>query len=97
MEGVFALGVVLLALWLWSLRASLIRDQAEARQRREEEQAAQERARREARLLRKGEKLRCLGCGASFLGPLPETGCPQCRLSSLVITEREYLRQQEKN
>ncbi len=95
MEGLFALGVILVALWLWSLRGSLVRDQAEARKRRAEEQAAQERAKRDARLYRKGEKLRCLGCGARFLGPLPDTGCPQCHLASLVVTERDFARDQQ--
>lgn len=94
-ESVFALGVILLALWLWSLRASIVRDQAEARRRQEEEQAAQEQAGREAKLHRKGEKLHCLGCGTTFPGPLSDTGCPQCHLSSLVVTKRDYLRQQQ--
>ena len=94
-EGLFALGVILLALWLWSLRGSVQKDQAEARRRRTEEQAAQEQTRREAKLYRKGVKLRCLGCGATFLGPLPDTGCPQCHLASLVVTERDFERDQQ--
>lgn len=92
-EGLFALGVVLVFCWLWSLRGSVVKDQAEARRRQEEECAAQERAKREARLYRKGEKLRCLGCGATFLGPLPDTGCPECHLSALVVTGRDHQRE----
>lgn len=94
-EGLFALAVVLVALWLWSLRGSVVRDRAETQRQRQEEQDARERTEREARLYRKGVKLRCLGCGAAFIGPLPDTGCPQCHLASFVVTERDYQREQQ--
>lgn len=89
-EGLFALALIVVALWLWSLRSSVAQDQAERQRIQIEAQQARERAAREARLYRKGEKLRCLGCEAQFLGPLPDTGCPQCHIASLVVTEREY-------
>jgi len=83
LDGVFALGVVFVALWLWSLRGSVTRDKAEA-------DAAREAAEREARLQRKGEPLRCLNCDKKFRGPLPDTGCPHCHLASFVTPEAEY-------
>lgn len=83
LDGMFAAGFVLVALWLWSLRGSVTRDQAEA-------EAAREAAEREARLQRKGEPLRCLNCDKKFRGPLPDTGCPHCHLASFVTPEAEY-------
>jgi len=82
-DGMFAAGVVLVGLWLWSLRGSVTRDRAEA-------DAAREAAEREARLQRKGEPLRCLNCDKKFRGPLPDTGCPRCQLASFVTPEVEY-------
>lgn len=82
-DGVFALGVVFVGLWLWSLRGSVTCDKAEA-------DAAREAAEREARLQRKGEALRCLNCDKKFRGPLPDTGCPRCHLASFVTPEAEY-------
>ena len=82
-DGMFALGVVFVGLWLWSLRGSVSRDKAEA-------DAARAKAEREARLQRKGEPLRCLNCDKKFRGPLPDTGCPRCHLASFVTPEAEY-------
>ena len=81
-DGMFALGLTLAGFWVWSLRGSVTRDKAVA-------QRAKEQAEREARLHRKGERLRCLGCEKAFRGPLPETGCPHCHLSSFVVPEAE--------
>lgn len=39
-------------------------------------------------LLVTGEPLICLGCNKRFPGPMPETGCPDCQISSLVVAER---------
>ena len=58
-----------------------------------------DRREREARQLRKaevemarlsipGEPLICLGCQKRFKGPMPEDGCPDCQISSLVVSER---------
>lgn len=85
-DGLFALCLILLVLWVLSLRGSITRDKAEAQERQQEAQEAAERAVREARLLRPGENLRCLGCEYSFLGPLPDTGCPRCHLAAMVIS-----------
>ena len=82
-DGMFAVGVVFVGVWLWSLRGSVARDKAEA-------EAAREKAAREARLTRKGEPLRCLNCDKKFRGPLPDTGCPYCHLASFVTPEAEY-------
>ena len=89
MAGLFALAVALIGLWAWSLSASARRDRQEAQARAREEQERAAEAEREARLYRPGEPLQCLGCGYKFLGPLPDTGCPQCHLSALVVTEAE--------
>ncbi|MBV9848907.1 MAG: hypothetical protein JO250_04385 [Armatimonadetes bacterium] len=94
MGGLFALAVGLIALWAWSLAVSTRRDRQEAQEREREEQARREREAREARLYRRGEPLRCLNCGFAFRGPLPDTGCPQCHLAALVVTEAEARKEQ---
>ena len=86
-DGMLTCGVVLVGLWLWSLRGSVTRDITEAEAARRE---AHEKAVREARLARKGEPLRCVNCDKKFRGPLTEAGCPQCRLASFVLPEAEY-------
>ena len=86
-DGLFTLGAAFAAVWLWSLRGSVVRDQTEAEK---EAEAARELAEREARLQRKGEPLRCLGCDKKFRGPLPDTGCPRCHSASFVTPESEY-------
>jgi Ni/Co efflux regulator RcnB len=90
LEGLSAVCLVLLIVWLLSLRGSVGRDQTEAAARQAQEQVLREQIKRDARLHRKGEKLRCLGCENAFLGPLPDTGCPHCHLSALVVTEHDY-------
>ncbi len=89
MAGLFTLALLLLALWAWSLGSSLRRDRGEAAAR--EHQAQERRAweAREARLRVPGVPLRCLGCGGTFTGPLPDEGCPHCHLSALVVPEEE--------
>ena len=89
-EGLFALGLILMTFWLLGLRGSVTQDRAKVQMLRRQEQAAAERATSEARLHRQGEKLRCLGCEYTFTGPLPDTGCPQCHLSALVVTEHDF-------
>ena len=80
----------LLALFFQSAR----RDRADAQQKellaRKEAAAAQE----EARKYESGTGLVCLGCGKHFEGPLTDEGCPECRLSSLVLTEAQLAQQQ---
>ncbi len=82
-DGLFALGLLLAGFWVWSVRQSVTRDRAMA-------EKAREQAELEARLQRKGERLRCLNCEKTFRGPLLETGCPRCHLSSFVVPEAEY-------
>lgn len=94
MGGFFTLGLVLVGLWAWSLAASARRDRQEAQAREREAQEKRERAAREARLYRRGERLQCLGCGHTFLGPLTDEGCPQCHLAALVVTEAEARKEQ---
>ncbi len=89
-EGLFALGLVVFVVWLLTLRRSVGQDQAEAEAQQRREQQAREREERDARLFRPGEPLRCLGCDTTFLGPLPDTGCPRCHLATLVVPEQDY-------
>ena len=84
-EGLSALALVLVVLWLLSLYHSIMRDRAQAAEEQREQQEAERRAEQEARLLRPGEPLQCLSCGATFVGPLADTGCPQCHLASFVV------------
>ena len=79
----------LLVLFLQSAR----KDRADAQKsdlRARDEAAA---AREEARKYEAGTGLVCLGCGKHFKGPLTERGCPDCRLSSLVLTEAQFEQQ----
>jgi hypothetical protein len=89
MAGLFTLTLALLALWVWSLRGSLRRDQTEKAAQKRQEQERQAWESREAQMQRPGIRLHCLGCGSAFTGPLPEEGCPQCHLSALVVPEEE--------
>ncbi len=88
-DGMFAMGLLLAGFWVWSVRQSVTRDRAEA-------EKAKEQAEREARLHRKGERLRCLSCEKTFRGPLSETGCPRCHLSSFVVPEAGCQQRNEK-
>lgn len=89
-EALFALGVLLLGFWLWSLQRSIAQDRADAEKVRRQSE-------REAALNRKGERLRCLNCEKTFRGPLPSTGCPNCHLTSFVVPVAEYRENGPKN
>lgn len=80
----------LLALFLQSARKDRADAQRKERHAREEAAAARE----EAHKYEAGTLLVCLGCGKHFEGPLTETGCPECHLSSLVLTEAQFEQQQ---
>lgn len=92
-DGMLTCGIVLVGLWLWSLRGSITRDKTEAEIARRE---SREKAVREARLARKGEPLRCVSCEKTFRGPLTDRGCPHCHLASFVLPEAEYQEKREK-
>ena len=79
MGGLSALAIVLIVLWALSLKSSVAHDREAA--------AERERA---ARLYQKGVRLRCLGCGQKFGGPLTNAGCPKCHLAAFVVTEADY-------
>lgn len=89
-EAFFLVGIACGAAWLLSLKKSVAKDQAAARAAQEQAGAARVRAEHDAKLLRPGEALRCVGCDATFEGPLPATGCPRCGLSALVVAEEDY-------
>ena len=86
----FLVGVACGAAWLLLLRKSVAKDAVAARERQKQAEAEKARTERDAKLLRPGEMLRCLGCEATFEGPLPATGCPRCGLSALVVAEEDY-------
>ncbi len=86
----FLVGVACGAAWLLSLRKSVAKDAAAARERQKQADAEKARAERAAKLLRPGEALRCLGCDTTFEGPLTSAGCPRCGLSALVVAEEDY-------
>ncbi len=88
-DGFLVVGVIVIGLWLWSLRSSAVQDAAEARAQAKLAEEARERDLREARLARPGEPLRCLNCNQSFLGPMADTGCPSCHMSAFVIPEHD--------
>ncbi len=89
-EGLFAVGLACGVAWLWSLKKSVAKDVSVAREEQKQADEARARAERDAKLLRPGELLRCLGCEMTFEGPLPATGCPRCSLSALVVAEEDY-------
>jgi hypothetical protein len=94
--GLFTAAVVLVALWLYSLIGSARLDRIAAIRKAQDQAKQAEQAAREARLYNAGEPLRCMGCGATFLGPLPDIGCPNCHMAALVVTEADYQDQQRK-
>jgi len=89
MDGLLALSLIVAGLWFWSVRGSVSRDRAKAQEHRRQADEAAILAAREAKLQRKGERLRCLGCGKGFRGPLPPTGCPRCGLSAFVVPQSD--------
>lgn len=89
MDGLLTIGLIFAGLWIWSLRGSVSRDQAEAQKLDKQREADAAQAEREAQLQRKGERLRCLSCGKAFRGPLPSTGCPRCNLASFVVPQSD--------
>ena len=90
MVGDFVLAFLLLGgtlLLLFIKSAQKDRQHAKLKEAQDREEAAA--AREEARKYEAGSQLICLGCDAHFAGPLTDTGCPQCHLSSLVVTEAQ--------
>lgn len=89
-DGFIAIAFAVLVIWLASLFKSISKDQIAAREQAKQQERTREYAERQAELYRTREKLRCLGCDHSFSGPLPDSGCPNCRIAALVVTEREF-------
>lgn len=56
---------------------------------------ARRRAELDAALERPGEPLHCMNCDTDFPGPLPDTGCPNCHLATLVVPQSQYRRDTE--
>ncbi|MGO8671117.1 MAG: hypothetical protein ACLQVD_07115 [Capsulimonadaceae bacterium] len=83
--GLFTVGVAVVGVWLSLYSRSLRADRIAAERETEERRRLDE---TEARLRKAGEPLLCLSCGAEFVGPLPEDGCPACHLSGMVVPAR---------
>jgi len=83
-EALFSLALIIAVVWAVSLWRSGARDRAAA-----EAEAAQVKRAEELdeALARHGQRLHCLNCDTYFEGPLPDTGCPHCHLSTLVVPE----------
>lgn len=97
LAGFLALAVIVAVVWALSLQKSAASDRAEIARQEAEQEARQRAAEEEAKLMRKGVRLHCMSCGADFTGPLPDEGCPQCHIRSLVVTEAEFRKTQPEN
>ena len=98
MIGDLVLALLLLggcSLFLFVKSTQKDRQDARAREAQRREDAAA--AREEACKQEAGTGLVCLGCGLHFTGPLEDTGCPQCHLSSLVVTETQFRETQKRS
>src|SRR4051812_38521257 len=84
------IAVFALVIWSLFLRKSVEADVEDATEKARDAADRERRAEEEALLNKKGEPLRCLNCGARFLGPMPDDGCPQCHLATLVVSERVH-------
>lgn len=91
-EALFVVGVASAVVWALGLRKAATKDRADAREQQKKAEEASARTEREARLLRPGEPLRCLGCDTTFAGPLTAQGCPNCHSSALVVAEEDFRR-----
>jgi Zn finger protein HypA/HybF involved in hydrogenase expression len=80
-------GLVLTIFWIAGLAQSAAADRRAAMEQAEEQRKLSNRA---EKLNRSGEPLRCLNCNTEFNGPLDDSGCPHCHLSTLVIPASEF-------
>ena len=71
------------------LKQSKSKDNVEAKAEREKRRQAMLKAQREAKRYAEGTPLVCLNCDTKFKGPLTNTGCPKCHMTTLVMTEEE--------
>lgn len=80
-----AAAAILLGIWALAMKKAQEAERAAARiaDLKNAEMAQAERDL--ASLKQPGASLYCLGCGARFEGPLTGDGCPECRLSTLVV------------
>jgi Zn finger protein HypA/HybF involved in hydrogenase expression len=73
----------------WVFGISKSRDQRELDAQLRAQKEEKLKAEREARRYEPGVKLVCLSCETRFDGPLTSDGCPNCHLSTLVISQDE--------
>lgn len=93
----FTIGFILILCWLYSLYKSYLADRIELRKQENEQALKEELERKERLLYQEGVMLHCMNCGTAFPGPLTDMGCPECHISSLVITEEEFLQSKTEN
>lgn len=85
-EALFSIALIIAVIWAISLWRSGARDKSAAAAEAEEARRAAE---LDEALARPGQSLHCLNCDTHFKGPLPDTGCPNCHLSTLVVPESQ--------
>ena len=83
-EALFSIGLLVGAVWTVSLWRSAAHDRAVAAE--AQEQAVREAA-LESALATPGRRLHCMNCDHRFTGPLPESGCPNCHLATLIVPD----------
>lgn len=81
-EALFSMGLLIAVIWAVSLWRSASRDRAAAADALEK---AEREAAMEAAVAAPGKRLHCMNCDHQFIGPMPEDGCPNCHLSTLVV------------
>jgi hypothetical protein len=91
LSALFTVGLVAVLIWAAALVRTADSERRAARALADEER---KRLATDVELHKPDAPLRCLNCGAAFIGPLTEDGCPKCHLGSLVVTELEYQMQQ---
>ncbi len=86
----FAVILLVSFLLVYLLKISRNRDRQEILDRQRRTADEQQLHENIAKLYQAGIPLICLGCNTRFEGPMPSDGCPQCHMSTLVVTMDEY-------
>lgn len=80
-----AAAAILLGIWAFAMKKAQEIERAAAKRAAALDAEAAQAERDLASLQQPGVDLYCLGCGRHFEGPLTGDGCPECRLSTLVV------------
>ena len=88
-DSLFALVLIIAALWIASVMKSAGADRNAAAQTAQAQAERERLLAREDRLQTPGLPLQCMQCGTRFAGPLDAGGCPQCHVGAFVVPEEE--------